>query len=90
MSSSVSSLPYLKRKKGNKYLHVYDVVLQLMHVGYPDNATSALTLMEKPHCLALLPDGLVAVTTFHPMLYLLSVTEALSVSTTIFTQREYR
>ncbi|KAL8590578.1 hypothetical protein ACOMHN_011014 [Nucella lapillus] len=63
--------------------------VKVVHVQSPDTVSAFLRVSEPPWNLALLPDGLVAVTTKKPVIYLLNVADSVTEATRIQTVRQY-
>ena len=63
--------------------------VKVVDMSHPHTVSASLTVEETPWGLAVLSDGLVAVTTFKPTIYLLEVSPTLAVTTRIQTGRQY-
>ena len=84
----ISSIVYTQDEKlvltdwGNKKVKVVDM-------SDPHSVSASLTVEDAPCRLAVLSDGLVAVTTWKPTIYLLQVSPTLAVTSLIQTCRQY-
>ena len=63
--------------------------VKVVDMSDPHTVSASLTAKEKPRRLAVLSDGLVALTTLKPTIYLLKVSPTLAVTTRIQTGRQY-
>ena len=63
--------------------------VKVVDMSDPHTVSASLTVEETPRRLAVLSDGLVAVTTLKPTIYLLKVSPTLAVTTRIQTGRRY-
>ena len=67
----------------------YNNKVKVVDMSDPHTVSASLKVEEKPWGLAVLSDGLVAVTTYNPTIYLLKVSPTLAVTTRIQTGRLY-
>ncbi|XP_076436343.1 uncharacterized protein LOC143275903 [Babylonia areolata] len=63
--------------------------VKVMGVAPPDTVSPCLTVGERPWALAVLSDGLVAMTTCEPVIYLMAVTDTVTVRSRVQTVRWY-
>ncbi|KAL8577844.1 hypothetical protein ACOMHN_054593 [Nucella lapillus] len=63
--------------------------VKVMDVTLPHALSASTHIPETPWDLAVLPDGLVAMTTFQPIIYLMEVTSTVRVVSRIHTDRQY-
>ena len=63
--------------------------VKVVDMSDPHTVSASLTVEETPWGLAVLSDGLVAMTTYKPTIYLLKVSPTLAVTTRIQTGRQY-
>ena len=67
----------------------YNNKVKVVNMSDPHTVSASLTVEETPWGLAVLSDGLVAVTTYNPTIYLLKVSPTLAVTTRVQTGRQY-
>jgi hypothetical protein len=68
---------------------IYNTKVKVVDLQHPTIVSASLSVEEEPCVLALLHDGLVAMTTRSPVIYLLTMTDMVTVTSRITTEIRY-